>query len=98
MEQLPDHATILVKLEAQQTLLEENNKLMRRMITWHYWNAGLRFVWFLVIIGAPFLLYFWVLEPYFAALGSSFSTFEAGLQEIPGWKQFYDAVGGEELQ
>lgn len=76
-------------------LLSENNDLLRRMNRMQRYALWFRVIWFLVIIGAPFIVYYWVLEPYFTNLGSSFSTFEAGLQEVPGWKQFYQAMGGE---
>ena len=36
----------------------------------------------------PFALYFYVLEPYFAAFGGSFSEFQRGVQELPGLKAF----------
>jgi len=75
-------------------LLTQNNDLLHRMNKMQRWALGFRIFWFLVIIGAPFVLYYWVLEPYFTNLGSSFETFEAGLQEVPGWKQFYEAMGG----
>ena len=77
-----------------QKLLAENNKLLKKIhrnATWTFW---IRIAWIFFIIGLPFVLYFYVIEPYFAALGSSFTTFQTGLQEIPGWKQFYDAVQG----
>ena len=48
-----------------------------------------------MIIGIPFVFYYYVIEPYFSSLGSSFQTFQDGLQEVPGWKQFYEAVGGD---
>jgi len=75
-------------------LLTENNDLLRRMNRMQRWSMIMRVVWFLVFIGAPFLVYYWVLEPYFTTLGSSFEVFQNGLQEIPGWKQFYGAMGG----
>jgi len=83
-------------LEENKRLITENNDLLRRMNRIQRWSMIMRVVWFLVFIGAPFLLYYWILEPYFTTLGSSFSTFETGLQEIPGWKQFYEAMGGGE--
>ena len=50
------------------------------------------------LIGLPFAVYFYVLEPYFEALGSSYETFNAGIQEIPGWKQFYEAFEASKEQ
>ena len=78
-----------------QRLLSENNQLLKKMHRTSVWSLWLRVVWFLVIIGAPFVLYYYIVEPYFTSLGSSFETFQDGLQEIPGWKQFYSTVGGK---
>ena len=75
-------------------LLSENNDLLKKMYRTAWWSMVLRVVWFLVLIGAPFLVYYYLVEPYFYSLGSSFETFEAGLQEVPGWKQFYESMGG----
>ena len=77
-------------------LLSENNDLLKKMYRTAWWSMVLRIVWFLVLIGAPFLVYYYLVEPYFTSLGSSFETFENGLQEVPGWKQFYEAMGGGE--
>ena len=76
-------------------LLSENNMLLHKMYRTAWWSMMLRIFWFFVIIGAPFIVYYYIVEPYFTTLGSSFETFEAGLQEVPGWKQFYEAMGGE---
>ena len=78
-----------------QKLLVENNQLLKKMHKASVISLWLRVIWFLIIIGIPFVLYFYIIEPYFTSLGSSFETFQDGLQEVPGWKQFYEAVGGE---
>jgi hypothetical protein len=77
-------------------LLTENNMLLHKMYRAAWWSFVFRIVWFLLLIGAPFIVYYYLVEPYFNSLGSSFDTFEAGLQEVPGWKQFYEAMGGGE--
>lgn len=76
-------------------LLTENNELLKKMYRTAWWSFVLRIAWFFILIGAPFLVYYYIVEPYFTSLGSSFETFEAGLQEVPGWKQFYEAMGGD---
>lgn len=88
-----------ILLENQQ-LMAENNILLKKLHRNAMWTFWVRIAWFLFIIGLPFVLYFYIIQPYFSALGSSFEVFQAGLQEIPGWKQFYDAIqsgpgGGE---
>ncbi|MCA9366332.1 hypothetical protein KC722_02005 [Candidatus Kaiserbacteria bacterium] len=73
-------------------LIEQNNKLLRKIYRQNVWGMWLRVVWYAALIGLPFALYFYVLEPYFAALGSSYETFSAGIQEIPGFKQFNETL------
>lgn len=91
--QSTEHEQIRELLNENQRLLTENNYLLRRLTRWQRWSFIMKGLWLLLILGAPFVVYYWVLEPYFTSLGSSFSVFEAGLQEVPGWKQFYEAVG-----
>ena len=76
-----------------QRLLTENNQLLRQMKKAAWWGFWLKIASLLILVGAPFLLYYWFLEPYFISLGSSFEVFVNGMQEIPGWKQFYNASG-----
>lgn len=92
--QQTEHQQIKDLLQDNKRLISENNDLLRRMNRMQRWSMAFRIFWFFLIIGGPFVLYYWVLEPYFTNLGSSFETFEKGLQEVPGWKQFYEAMGG----
>jgi len=75
-------------LEENNKLLEENNKYLKRLYRNARWSFWLRVVWYLLLFGLPFAIYFYILEPYFTLLGSSYDQFNAGIQEIPGWKQF----------
>ena len=86
------HAEMKAMLEKNHRLLEENNHLLKKMHRNAVIGVWLRIVWYVLLIGLPFALYFYVLEPYFAALGSSYEVFSAGMQEIPGWKQFNEAL------
>ncbi len=67
-------------------LLQENNRLLKKIHRNGVWAFWIRVIWYLVIIGLPFALYFYVLEPYFTAFGSSYDTFQAGIKEVPGFK------------
>lgn len=89
-----DKQLIKELLLENQRLLQENNDLLQRMRRSALWAFWVRLSISLIFIGAPFVLYYFVIEPYFASLGSSFETFQTGLQEIPGWKQFYDSMSG----
>jgi hypothetical protein len=91
-----EHADIKELILENQRLVAENNVLLKKIHKATVWSFWLRLVWVLILIGVPFVLYYFVIEPYFTTLGSSFDTFRAGLQEVPGWKQFYDSIGGTE--
>lgn len=85
-------AEIKALVEKNKELLEENNKLLKKIHRGNVINTWLRIVWYILLIGLPFALYFYVLEPYFEALGSSYETFYMGIQEVPGFKQFNEAL------
>ena len=89
-----EHDKIQRLLLENQKLLGENHELLKQIKRNATISMWMRIVWFLFIIGIPFVLYFYIIEPYFDALGSSFGTFQEGLQEIPGWKQFWESVKG----
>lgn len=85
-------STLKHEVEQNRKLLEENHRLLKRLEGTARRSFWLQIAWYVFLIGLPFALYFYVLEPYFAAMGSSYETFNAGMQEIPGWKQFYEMV------
>lgn len=73
-------------LKENSALLKENNQLLKKIHRNALWGFWLRILWYMVLIGLPFALYFYVLEPYFTALGSNYEVFKAGVNEIPGLK------------
>lgn len=89
-----EHQLLHELMLENQRLLTENNQLLKKMNRRSILSFWIKIIWLLFIIGAPFILYYYVIEPYFTSFGSSFQTFQAGLQEVPGWKQFYHAVQG----
>jgi len=90
-----EHQLLQELILENQRLLSENNQLLRKMHRSSVLSFWLRIISILIFIGAPLVLYYYVVEPYFDSMGSSFSTFQEGLQEIPGWKQFYEAARRE---
>lgn len=88
-----EHQMLHELMLENQRLLAENNQLLRKIRKASVWSFWLRVVWTLIILGAPFLIYYYLLEPYFEAFGSSIEIFQNGLQEVPGWKQFYNNEG-----
>ena len=85
----------LLKQNAE--LIAENNELLKKIHRNGLWAFWLRILWYVVIIGFPFAIYFYVLEPYFTALGANYEVFRAGIQEIPGLKgmsELLEQLGG----
>ncbi len=87
-----EHQDIRQLLLENQKLLADNNRMLKKLHRSSVISFWLKIFWIVLVIGLPFILYYYVVEPYFQAFGSSFDTFRNGVEEIPGWKQFYDAV------
>ena len=85
-------------LEKNAELLRENNRLLRKLHRFHIVSAWFKALWIALLIGLPFALYFYVLEPYFEALGSSYETFQSGIGELPGLKGFNEIFGSEQTE
>ncbi len=81
-----DHGEMKDLLTTNKRLLEENNKLLKKIHRGNVIQLWTRIAWYCILIGLPFLLYFYVLEPYFTALGANYELFKAGISEIPGLK------------
>jgi len=87
-------------IEKNSKLLNENNELLKKIHRNGLWGFWLRIAWYLLLIGIPFVLYFYVVEPYFELMGANYETFKAGLSEIPGLRgleQLLDKLGEKEL-
>ncbi|MFT7507332.1 MAG: hypothetical protein ACI92I_000475 [Acidimicrobiales bacterium] len=92
-----DHEALKELVNKNSVLLEENNRLLKKLHRNALWGFWVRVTWFVVMLGLPFALYFYVLEPYFSALGSNYEVFKAGVNEIPGLKgmgQLLDTITG----
>jgi len=77
---------ILRLLKENAELVRENNVLLKKLYRNEMIGLTLRVIWYAVLIGMPFALYFYILEPYFNAFGSNYETFRLGIAEIPGLK------------
>lgn len=83
-----DNLDLKEVLDRQNRLLEDNNRILHQLHRYEMINFWSKLVWYALLIGAPFALYYYVLEPYFSAFGASYDTFSAGMNEIPGIKTF----------
>jgi len=89
-----EHQIIKELLEENQRLLNDNNRILKNMLKRANWSFFFQVLWVLVILGVPLALYYYGIKPYFDSVGDSFQSFGDGLQNVPGWNQFYDAVTG----
>lgn len=67
-------------------LIRENNALLKKIHRNEMIGLWLRVVWYAALIGLPFAVYFYFLEPYFDAFGANYDLFRQGMGEIPGLK------------
>lgn len=81
-----DHKEMLELIRENAELTKENNALLKKMYRNDMILLGVRVVWYALLIGLPFAVYFYLLEPYFEAFGANYDLFRQGIGEIPGLK------------
>ena len=86
MEESNDHEDMLRVMKQNAELIRENNKILKKIYRQNIASIAIRILWICVIVGVPFAVYFYVLEPYFDAFGSNYEVFKQGMAEIPGLK------------
>lgn len=86
------HMGIERLLEENQQLLRENNEMLEKMRRQTWWGFWIRFGWYAFLLGLPFVLYFYLIEPYFALFGANLNTLLEGIKEIPGYKSMAEAL------
>ena len=81
-----EYREILRLVRENHELLKQNHTLLRKMYRNDLIGIIIRVLWYAILIGLPFALYFYVLEPYFKAFGANYEVFRQGMSEIPGLK------------
>ncbi len=81
-------------LYENQKLMTENNQLLKMIHKRSVWAFWMNVFWYMVLFGVPFLLYFYVIEPYFTTFAQALVSMQDGLENVPGWSQFYSSIGG----
>jgi hypothetical protein len=80
------HEEILRLTRENNDLIKQNHEYLRKMYRNDMIGITLRVVWYAILIGMPFAVYFYILEPYFHAFGANYEVFRQGMAEIPGLK------------
>ncbi len=91
------HSEILDLLKENSSLIHENNALIKKMYRYDMITFWVRIVWYGILIGLPFIMYFYILQPYFEMFGANYELFRQGMAEIPGLKgleNFLPRIGG----
>jgi hypothetical protein len=92
-----DHEDLKHLLEETLEVEKENQVLLQKLYRHNIYGFIFRLIWFALLVGLPFALYFYILEPYFQMFGSSYEQFRLGVSELPGYKGlllFLDTVFG----
>jgi hypothetical protein len=66
---LGEHEEIKKLLEENLAIVKENHVLLEKMHRMDVYSFWLKFLWFASIIGVPIVAYYFLIEPYFKALG-----------------------------
>lgn len=93
----PDLNDIKKTIDKQNILLEENNKMLHKLRRYQTATFFFTMLWYALLIGLPFALYFYVVGPYFQALGFSDGDYSNSLRELPGYRQF-EAFFGQQSE
>ncbi len=88
-----EYAELRKLIEKTLSVAEQNHKMLKRIHRMGMIELILRIVWYGILIGLPFALYYYVLGPYFEAFGSSYEEFSNGMQQLPGIKAFGTIFG-----
>ncbi len=81
-----EQGEMLRLLRENAVLAKENNKLLHKLYRHSIIGFTFRILWYAILIGLPFAVYFYVLQPYFEVFGANYEVFRKGMAEIPGLK------------
>ncbi len=81
-------------LKKQTELIRENNILLKKIRRYEMVNFWIKILWIALLIGVPFFLYYYFIEPYLTALNASYEAFNAQVQGIPGYDLFRMFLNG----
>lgn len=83
-----DDAAVTRLLKENLELTRENNRYLKKLHRDAVIGLWIRVLWVAVLVGIPFILYFYVIQPYFAAFGTSIEQIQLDISELPGFRVF----------
>lgn len=87
-----EHVEMLQLLRESNELARANNVLLKKLYRHNIVGFVVRIVWYAVLVGLPFALYFYMFEPYLNAFGVHYESFKEGLKGVPGLQGFADML------
>lgn len=88
----PEMRELKELVKANLELTKENHKLLEKIHRLHVYSFWFKALWFAVIVGLPFVIFYFLLEPYVAALGITSEEFKVMVHNVseffssPSWK------------
>lgn len=83
-----DHKEMKKLLQEVLLVSRENNKILHSVRRISIIEFVVRLLWYAFLIGLPFAVYFYILDPYLKAVGISSEHFGQGIQGWPGTEFF----------
>lgn len=84
MDSTDEHNEMRELLRENNKLIKENNEILKKLYHHSIIGFSFRILWIAVLLGVPFALYFYILEPYLNMFGANYESFRQGLGSIPG--------------
>lgn len=90
------HQDILEQLNELDKKVSDTNSRIRRIDRGMRIAFWFRILWFLFLIGIPFAIYYYLIEPYKGLIEQQ-AAFSENIQNIPGWDKFDNWVDNAKL-
>lgn len=82
MSMLNEHEELRKLIEANLEITRENNTLLKKIHNLHVYTMWMRVFWFAIVFGAPFVIYYFIFEPYLKALGINSDKFGVSIKNF----------------
>ncbi len=76
-------------------LTKENNKMLKAMRRSHRWSVFFKFVWLVVLVGAPVVVYYLYLQPYVEEAQALYFEVQQNLEQMRQVQENFQASVGD---